>query len=311
MNYTRREILKHIGRGPRPGPWLADRLGLSRNAVWKHIEALRERGFEIETGEEGYELVGVPEFGGAAVSYGLAAPYEIRYQERVESTNDIARDLAAAGDSDVVVLADEQTGGRGRKDRTWRSPSGGIWMSILLRPDLPPATVPLLTLAAAVAVVEAVAEVGVEARIKWPNDVLVESPDGSEAKLAGILTEMAGESSRVAWVVLGIGVNANVDESAVGDGATTLRALVGDVDRRQVVQQLLETFHDLAEDTDRILPAWRAHASTLGREVRVDTGSETIRGTARTVTDTGALVIETADGERTVHAGDCEHLRPV
>ncbi len=311
MNYTRREILKHIGRGPRPGPWLAERLGLSRNAVWKHIETLRERGFEIETGEEGYELVAVPEFGGAAVDFGLAAPYEIRYHEQVESTNDIARDLAAAGESDVVVLADEQTGGRGRKDRAWNSPSGGIWMSILLRPDLPPANVPLLTLAAAVAVVEAVGEVGVEASIKWPNDVLVTSADGTEAKLAGILTEMAGESSQVAWVVLGIGLNANVDEADVGAGATTLRALVGDVERRTVVQHLLESFHDLVADPDQILPTWRSHTSTLGREVRVETGSETLTGTARDVTDTGALILETDEGDRTVHAGDCEHLRPL
>jgi BirA family biotin operon repressor/biotin-[acetyl-CoA-carboxylase] ligase len=311
MNYTRREILGHIARGPRTSRWLADRLGLSRPAVSEHVEALRDRGFEIETGERGYELTGVPEYGGAAVSLGLEAPYEIRYQAQVDSTNDVARELAEAGEADIVVLADEQTGGRGRKDRAWQSPSGGIWLSILVRPDLPPASVPLLTLAAAVAVVEAVDAVGVEASIKWPNDVLVAGADGTEAKLAGILTEMTGETDAVSWVVLGIGVNANVDPAALDPDARSLRELVGDVDRRTVVQALLEAFHDLAADPERILPAWRAHASTLGREVRVETGSETITGTATGVTDTGSLIVETPAGDRTIHAGDCEHLRPV
>ena len=184
-------------------------------------------------------------------------------------------------------------------------------MSILLRPSVPPARVPLLTLGASVALVDAVATVGVDASIKWPNDVLARTDAGESAKLAGILTEMAGESAQVSWVVIGIGLNANVDLAAVGDGATTLRVLVGDVDRRTVVQAILEGFHELAADPDAILPAWRERTSTLGRPVRIETDSEVIEGTATDVTDVGALVVETETGRRTVHTGDCEHLRPL
>jgi BirA family biotin operon repressor/biotin-[acetyl-CoA-carboxylase] ligase len=311
MNETRHRILERLDTGPQTGPELAASLDLSRAAVWKQIEALRDDGFEIGTGADGYELVAIPEYGGAAVEFGLEAPYRVEYHETVGSTNDVARDLAEAGESDVVVLADEQTGGRGRKDRGWRSPSGGIWLSILLRPSVPPARVPVLTLGASVAVVEAVASAGVDASIKWPNDVLARTETGEAAKLAGILTEMAGESAQVSWVVIGIGLNANVDLAAVGDGATTLRALVGDVDRRSVVQAILEGFNELAADPDSILPAWRERTSTLGRTVRIETESEVIEGTATDVTDVGALVVETETGRQTVHTGDCEHLRPL
>lgn len=311
MNETRRQILRSIAEGPRTGPELADQLELSRAGIWKHVESLRGVGFDIESGPDGYELQDVPEYGAETVEFGLEAPYSVQYHETVESTNDVARDLANEGGSEVVVLADEQTGGRGRQNRAWRSPAGGIWLSILLRPSLPPARVPLLTLGAAVAVVRAVDNVGVSATIKWPNDVLVETGTGTEAKLAGILTEMTGESAQVSWVVIGVGLNANVDQDAVGAGATSLRELVGDIDRRSLVQDILETFHDLATNPESIIPAWTDHASTLGRRVKVDTGTETVQGTARRVTDVGALVIETGSDSRTVHAGDCEHLRPL
>lgn len=311
MEDTRLQVLTQLDAGTQTGPELADLLGISRTAVWKHIEALRTQGFEIETGESGYELTGVPEYGGAAVQLGLDVPYRVAYHETVESTNDIARDLAESGERDVVVLSDEQTGGRGRQKRAWTSPSGGIWMSIIVEPDLPSARAPLLTLAAAVAVVRGVESVGVDATIKWPNDVLVTDDSGQERKLAGILTEMAGEADRVDWVIVGIGLNANVDRAAVGEGATTLREEVGGVDRRMVVQRILEAFHEQVTDPDSIREAWIDRSSTLGREVRVETATEVIEGRADSVTDVGALVVETAEGTQTVHAGDCEHLRPL
>lgn len=309
MDTTRAQILAAIADGPRSGPELADRLGISRAAVWKHIETLRVAGFGVESREGGYELVEIPEYGGPAVEFGLDAPYRVEYRETVASTNDVARELAASGEADVVVLADEQTGGRGRRDRAWHSPSGGVWMSVLLRPTLPSARVPLLTLAAAVAVVRSVREVGVEATIKWPNDVLAVTDEGNEAKLAGILTEMAGESAQVSWVVVGIGINANVDSTEVGPGATTLRELVGDVNRRELVQDLLSAFHELSRNPNAIIPAWSEHASTIGREVRIEMPSGVLEGRAKGVTDVGALVVETPDGAETVHTGDCEHLQ--
>ncbi|MFB6189029.1 MAG: biotin--[acetyl-CoA-carboxylase] ligase [Halapricum sp.] len=309
MQETRRAILDALDSGAVGGPDLAERLGCSRTAIWKHVETLRNAGFEIESTDDGYVLRSLPEFGGPAVEYGLDAPYEVEYHESIPSTNARARDRARAGDRDVVVLADEQTGGRGRLDRAWTSPSGGIWCSLLASPEYPPADAPIVTLSAAVAVVEAVGTVGVQAGIKWPNDVLVEV-DGEERKLAGILTEMAGEHDQIDWVIVGIGLNANVDPEMLPEKATSLRALVGDVDRRAVTRSLLDGLHDALDEPETALDAWRDHSRTLGRRVRVETSQETIVGTAVDVTFPGTLVIETENGRRTVTAGDCEHLRP-
>jgi BirA family biotin operon repressor/biotin-[acetyl-CoA-carboxylase] ligase len=313
MNDTRRAVLAALADGPVTGPALADDLGVSRAAVWKHVEALRDAGLDVDSVEGGYVLAGVPEYGGPAVEFGLDAPFAVEYHDAVGSTNDRARELAAGGEADVVVLADRQTGGRGRRDREWSSPPGGVWASLVLRPDLPPARVPLLTLAAAVAVTDAAREAGADAAIKWPNDVVV--PDAASErggrKLAGVLTEMEGEASRVSWVVLGVGVNANVDPGDLVGDATSLRAEAGgDVSRRAFVQRVLERFDDLRADPGGVLDAWRERATTLGQRVRVDLGDETVEGEAVDVTEHGALVVATDDGERVVHAGDCQHLRP-
>jgi BirA family biotin operon repressor/biotin-[acetyl-CoA-carboxylase] ligase len=308
MQETRRDVLDALATGPVSGPDLAGELGLSRAAVWKHVEALREAGFDIESDGVGYRLAGVPEFGGPAVAFGLEAPYAVEYHDTVQSTNDRARELAAEGREGVVVLADEQTGGRGRLDRGWASPGGGVWLSVLLRPDVPPARAPLFTLAAAVATVRAARGAGVDAVIKWPNDVLVA---GSERKLAGVLTEMGGEADRVDWLVVGVGVNANVDPVELpGDGATSLRATAGEVDRRAFTQRLVEEFHTLRTDPDGILPAWRENAATLGRRVRVETPGGEVSGEAVDVSFPGSLVVETTGGRVDVTAGDCEHLQP-
>ncbi|UPW00676.1 biotin--[acetyl-CoA-carboxylase] ligase [Halorussus gelatinilyticus] len=316
MNDTRRAVLDAVADGPIRGPELADRLAISRNAVWKHVEALRDAGFEIESGDDGYRLDGVPEYGGPAVEFGLDAPFSVEYHDAIGSTNDRARELAGEGADDAVVLADEQTGSRGRLDREWSAPAGGVWLSAVLRPDLPPAHAPALTLAAAVATTDAAREAGVPAEIKWPNDVLVTDANAETArggkKLAGILTEMEGEAGRVSWVVVGVGVNANVPADSLPEDATSVREEVGDVDRRAFVQRLLERFDDLRADPEAAVEAWRDRSATLGQRVRVETATGEVVGEAVDVAVPGALVVETDDDERVrVHAGDCEHLRPV
>ena len=306
MQETRERILEILSREPTTGPDLAADLDLSRAAVWKHIESLREGGFQIAGTPEGYVLESVPEFGGEAVAWGLDTPFEIEYHDRIESTNRRARDLAADGHENVVVLADEQTGGRGRLDREWVSPSGGIWLSILIRPQVPATHAPVYTLASAVATARAVAELGVEARIKWPNDVLV---DGK--KVAGILTEMEGEADRISWLVAGIGLNANVevDELPTDRGVTSLLAETGPVDRRTVTQTLLSEWYELHTNPGDILGGWRNLSATLGRTVRVDTPNGQVIGEAVDIEFPGALVVDTTEGRTTVSVGDCEHLR--
>ena len=326
---TRRALLDALESGPVSGPTLADDLGVSRAAVWKAVESLRAEGFAIESTADGYVAPENPGYCGAGIEFDLDAPYSVAYHDTVSSTNDRARTLAEEGREDVAVVADEQTGSRGRLDRDWVAPSGGVWVSILIRPDVPPAQAPLFTLAAAVATADACREAGVDATIKWPNDVIVpdEAGAGSDAsaggrggrKLAGILTEMEGEADRVSWLTPGIGVNANLDVDALPAGATSLRAeraaaggdaaSDADVDRRRFVARLLERFAELVDDPDSILPAWRERAITLGRRVRVETSTGERVGTAVDVEPPGALVVETDDGRIRVHAGDCEHLR--
>ncbi|WP_123537299.1 biotin--[acetyl-CoA-carboxylase] ligase [Halosimplex salinum] len=322
MQETRARILDALTEGPVAGPELAERLDVSRAAVWKHVEALREEGFGIASSGEGYALVEFPEFGGATVEYDMDAPFDVEFHDSVPSTNARARELAQEGGDDVVVLADEQTGGRGRLDREWTSPSGGIWLSIVVRPDVPPTHAPAYTLAAAVAVTRVAREAGADARIKWPNDVVVSGASDSksaprsddiERKLAGILTEMEGEADRVSWVVVGVGINANVDPDELPSEANpaTLSTEVGYVNRRLFTQRVLEEFDALREDLESVVPAWREYATTLGKRVRVDTPGGEVVGEAVDVEFPGALVVDTGDERVTVTAGDCEHLRPV
>ena len=314
---TRRALLDALADGPVSGPALAAELDVSRAAVWKAVETLREEGFAVESTPDGYAAPADPAYCAAGIEFGLDAPYRVEYRERLPSTNDRARELAAEGAGDVAVVADEQTGGRGRLDREWVAPSGGVWLSLVTRPTAPPARAPLFTLAAAVAAVDACREAGVGAHIKWPNDVLVGSErEGSGRggrKLAGVLTEMEGEADRVSWLVVGVGVNANVDPDRLPADATSLRAEVGaDVDRRRFAATLLERFASLAgtaDRSDRILSAWRDRASTLGRRVRVETPGGAVTGAAVDIESPGALVIDTGEETRRVHAGDCEHLR--
>ncbi|GAB7008258.1 biotin--[acetyl-CoA-carboxylase] ligase [Halorubrum trueperi] len=341
---TRRALLDALGNGPVSGPALAEDLDVSRAAVWKAVESLREAGFAIESTPNGYVAPSDPGYSAPGIEFGLDAPYEIEYRERIPSTNDRARELAGEGEGNVAIVADEQTSGRGRLDREWVAPGGGVWLSLATRPDVPPSRAPLFTLAAAVATVDACREAGVDAHIKWPNDVLAggdrsggdgsgSDGDGSGSggernerdgasddpsgrggrKLAGILTEMEGEADRVSWLVVGVGVNANVEPEALPAGATSLVAELGtEIDRRRFAATLLERYWTLAgaaDRMDRVLPAWRERASTLGRRVRVDTANGPITGTAVDVESPGALVIDTAEGRRRVHAGDCEHLR--
>lgn len=312
MNDTRRAVLEAIADGPVAGPAIADTLDISRAAIWKHVEALRAAGFDIESGADGYRLTAVTDVTGETIEFGLDAPFTVEHHASIDSTNARAREVAGDGATDVVVLADEQTGGRGRLDRAWSSPIGGVWLSVLCRPAVPPARAPLYTLAAAVATATTAREAGVDAQIKWPNDVVVPADtDRGYRKLAGILTEMEGETDRVSWLVCGIGVNANLDARQLPTGATSIREEAGDVDRRAYVQRLLESFHEHGRDVDDVVDAWRDLALTLDRRVRVDRSDGAVVGRAVDVTTTGALVVETDDGERVqVTAGDCEHLRP-
>src|SRR5919198_2054958 len=193
------------------GEAISDKLGLSRAAVWKHVEALRAQGYRIDAvPARGYRLAGIPDRLGALELRPLLNTHDlgqvVHWHDEVGSTNDLAKALADDGAAHgEVVVAEAQSAGRGRRGRSWPSPPGrNLYLSAVLRPDLPPARAPELTLVASVALCQAVRQADVAASIKWPNDLLV-----GGRKLGGILLEMAAEPDQIQWVVLGIGVNVN------------------------------------------------------------------------------------------------------
>ena len=315
-------FLAEAGDGFVSGEAISDKLGLSRAAVWKHVGALREQGYRIDAlPARGYRLVEIPDRLGELELRPLLNTHDLgavlHWFAEVGSTNDVAKQLAEEGAlHGEVVIAEAQTAGRGRRGRAWVSPAGrNVYLSVVLRPDLPPTRASELTLLAAVAVCEAVRQAGVPAAIKWPNDLLANGK-----KVAGVLTEMASEMDQVQWVVLGIGVNVNAEAS---DFPAELRGLVtsvaierGDpVPRALFAAALITSLEEwldrhAAEGFAPVRQAWRVMSDTLGREVRVRVGDRELEGVAEDVDDAGALLVRTPRGRERVLAGDVEHLRP-
>lgn len=301
-----RRVLDTLGSGPCSISSLVDQLDLPQGAIDRRLERLRDAGFVIASQNGEVVLQGNPGYP-AGIAQGLEAPFALECHDAIGSTNDRARALGRTGDHDIVVVAARQTSGRGRRDRTWTSPPGGMWGSVVVRPSFPRDRWSLLTFAGAVAVVAAVETLDVDARIKWPNDVLLGESGG---KLAGVLTVSGRSTAGEPWVGVGIGVNADVDPAALPAGAASLRSVVDGVDRCRLGRSLLEAFDAIRDRPDAILTQWRAAADTLGRRVRVETPDGPVVGRAEGVDGSGALRVAT-DGEvQTVTVGDCEHLRP-
>jgi BirA family biotin operon repressor/biotin-[acetyl-CoA-carboxylase] ligase len=256
----------------------------------------------------------------------------VDFHEEISSTQERARVLAQKGfPHGTLVVSRRQTGGRGRLGRRWGSPLGGVWISLVLRPDIPAASAPRITQAAAVGVAKALWSFGVEVCIKWPNDLLVPEPTEPEGrKICGILAEANAEDAaakrsdpsgasgerRLAFVVLGIGLNANFDpgELNVTDRkATTVRSELGhDVDLVQLLDALLTGLDielERIKDFGTILDAWRALNCTLGKPIRVRRFGEALEGRAIDLTPEGALLLHTPDGTVELFEGEVEHLR--
>ena len=219
--------------------------------------------------------------------------HDVRWFDVVDSTNRYVLQCAADGAREgIVAVADEQTAGRGRLGRTWVAPPGSaLLVSVLLRPKLPAERVHLLTLAAALAVIDALP--GIDARVKWPNDVVVD-----DRKLAGILAEADGAGA----IVIGMGLNVRADGLApeVRDTAAAC-----DLDRHELLVTWLCRLHTRLDALDDTVPDAIACSATLGRHVRVELARETFEGIARALTDEGYLVVD----DRVVTAGDVVHLR--
>jgi len=260
---------------------------------------------------------------------GLSWSAEIEHLPSVGSTNDRLKQRARAGaPAWTVVVADRQTAGRGRQGRRWSSPAGNLHLSVLLRPDPPAARWSVLPLLAGVAVAEALAEEGLEVRLKWPNDIVAGTAAtsgliGCGRKLGGILAEAASSAEGLESVVIGVGVNVAVRPADlppdVASSVTSIADELGHgIDRLVVAAAVLARlrvwYHALARDGPRVVQAaWRARALPWwGRAVEARSGERHLRGIARDLDEGGALILELEDGTRAVlHSGEVREVRPV
>lgn len=299
------------------GQRLCEELNVSRTAVWKNINRLKEEGYVIEAVQNrGYCLKERPDVINAQeIKSRLHTRYwgqETMFFEEVDSTNNVAKKMAEEGaPHGRLVIAENQNAGKGRRGRTWSSPEGtGIWMTFILRPQISPQAASMLTLVAAMAVRKAIyLETGLETVIKWPNDIVA-----GGKKICGILTEMSAELEWINYVVVGVGINANIRKfpDEISDKATSLILETGrTVDRSRMVSaygNAFEEYYNRFLETGNLALLKDEYNSSLANfhnQVRVlDTAGEFV-GISRGINDVGELVVTDDEGtERIVRSGE-------
>lgn len=317
------EILQVLRQNPHTflsGEMISRRLKKSRTAIWKRIRHLRSLGYEIEAStRSGYRLIRSPDL----LTPDEIKPYlksrwlgkKIHYFPCLDSTNTKAYELALKGaEEGEIVIAESQEKGKGRLGRTWFSPPYlNLYLSVILRPKIPPHQAPIITLMAAVATAKAIEKCsGLRPSIKWPNDLLLRG-----RKVAGLLNEIQSEMDRVHFVILGIGVNLNLDQKnfprEIRSIATSIKREKGQaISRKEFLASLLHQLEEwyeifLEKGNDPILNAWRKQSLIKGKPVKVTSFGETLSGVAVDVDSDGALLLRMEDGkQKRVLAGDVE-----
>ena len=319
------KVLEALERADNPisGEAISKELGITRSAVWKHINELRAMGYDISSSQkEGYRLT---------KTSSKLLPYEIhknlktqfigktmRYLENTPSTIWVGKQICAEGDVSkmhgLVIIAEEQTGGIGRMGRAWVSPSGGIWITIVLKPRIPIDHVFMVTMAGSVAVARAIRkEFELGALIKWPNDIFI-----GDKKVAGLLLELSAEADSIHHCLLGIGIDANVPINGFSPDLqkdiTSISAEVGhEVDRATFLARILKEFENRyllieAGEYDSIIREWKSLSCTLEHRVHITTMKNSFEGDAIDIDEFGALIIRKDNGKiERVIAGDCIH----
>ncbi len=301
------------------GEELSCELGISRAAVWKHIENLRQEGYDIEAFPHlGYRMISIPDrLTEIELKWRLKTDIIARkiysYKE-TSSTNDTAYHLAASGEKEgSVVIAESQTAGRGRMGRFWVSPkSKGAYFSVILRPDILPKEVSSITLFSALSVAKTIREMaGLAAFIKWPNDVFI-----NNKKICGILTEMNAETDKINFVIIGIGININTKEELLPKGATSIMEARGaEISRVELVKGIfknLDKYYKLfnSGQITEIIREYKEFSNFLGKRVQVEYHDAKLEGYAIDVDKEGALILRMDSGlNERILAGDVTMLR--
>ena len=299
------------------GQELCNRFGVSRTAVWKAINQLKEAGYEIEAQQnKGYRLMAAPDLMTEAEIKSLMhtewLAKEVLYFDTIDSTNTKAQELAEKGyPSGTLVVADKQESGKGRRGRSWVSPSGtGIFMTLMIKPDINPNNASMLTLVAALAVAKAITSVtGEEAMIKWPNDIVVNSK-----KVCGILTEMNAQFDYINHIVVGIGINVHNESfpEEISQMASSLMIEAGGkrFHRAQIIAETMsyfEQYYDTFLKTQDLSALVREYDELLvnrNKSVRVLDPKEPFDGKAMGITPKGELIVDTWESRKLVSSGE-------
>lgn len=306
------------------GAEIADTLKVTRTAVWKKINILRKKGYIIEASpSKGYKLLRSPELSIDEIrdtisDWSTIIGREILFFNTINSTNTYAMELAEKGYPEgTTIIADAQTGGKGRLGRKWLSPPGkNLHMSIILRPAISPRDAAILTVMSAVACASAIKRLlSIPVSIKWPNDLMV-----SDRKLGGILTEMKADIDRIFHAVIGIGININLQAGDMPDEikacATSIKNETGDAQSRtliaiEIIKELDRWYSILLNIGKKpVIEEWLKLSSTIGRAVKVTVGNNVFTGIAGTIDDEGMLILKLPDNTvKKINAGDVTILR--
>lgn len=298
------------------GQELCERFGVSRTAVWKAMNQLKKEGYEIESVQnKGYHLVKTPDILSknelVSIRKTKWVGTEICYFDVTDSTNTQAKSLGE-GDAPngTLVVAGKQESGRGRRGRSFESPAGtGIFMTLLLRPEIEPQNASMLTLVSALAVAKGIEHmVDLPVQIKWPNDIVINGK-----KVCGILTEMSAQMDYVNYIVIGIGINVGNEEfpEEIKDVATSIYLESGKhVNRAMLIEKIWEEFEDYYElyektqDLSSLVKEYDSYLVNRGQKVRVLDSKEPYEGKAMGITDRGELIVDTWEARRLVSAGE-------
>lgn len=298
------------------GQELCERFGVSRTAIWKAVNQLKEAGYEIEAVQNrGYKIISVPDRLSETELQSIRktswAGQEIFYYDVTDSTNARAKQLAEEGHPNgTLAVAEKQEAGRGRRGRSWEAPAGsGIYMTLVLKPEIDPNNASMITLVAALAVAGAISKcTGKSAGIKWPNDIVMNGK-----KVCGILTEMSAQFDYVNHIVVGIGINVHNEyfPKEIEQMATSIYLETGEhMNRAALIEEVLEQFERYyavylkTEDLSGLVREYNASLVNINKSVRVLDPKEPFEGKAMGITDRGELIVDTWESRKLVSSGE-------
>ena len=297
------------------GEKLAKKLGVSRTAIWKQIQNLKKTGYKIKSiKNKGYKLIKRPDMPvETEVKQNLNTKIlgrKIYYFQELPSTNIFAKQKTLEKATEgTLIIADTQTEGRGRKNRSWSSPYGGLWFSVILYPNLPPERGMLITMAASVSVAQAIEETtNIKPVVKWPNDLLVNGK-----KICGILTELDAEIDKINYVIVGIGINVNNEiNNDLKNKAVSLKEITNSsISRVNLLRAILRHFDKNylhINNPDYIRKQWFAYSKIIGKKIMITEGEKKITGVVQDVDESGCLIINSDGIIKRIVSGDLSFL---